>query len=397
MIIDKQHLYRFPWSKTDNPGAWIEVTDECDLECQGCYRQKLEGHRPLEIIKEEINACIELTNCDCITISGGEPLLYPQLVEVVDFVSSKKVKPIIFSNGEKLTRSLAVELKKAGLAKFHFHVDSAQNRPEWKNHSEIELNDLRQKYADFLWNLGGVQCGFHTTVYRANLNYIPQIVRWCQNNIHKVQHISFIAYRAIPIDQNLQIIVGDQTIDPKSLNNSAPHSDEITITSEEMYQKIRKNFPDLFACAYLNGSTKFNTFKFLIISHVGSKKDCYGSLGAKSVEIAQIFFHLFFGRYFVFLRKPIIGKKIFLLSVFDKRVRTALKRFLIICLKNPLKMFGKTYIQSIHLQQPNEIIDGVINLCDDCVNMMVYKGELINSCRLDEYRLYGEPFSIKKI
>ncbi len=396
MIFEKGLLYRFPWSKTDNPGAWVEVTDKCDLECQGCYRLQIEGHRALDNIKEDIMACKKLTNCDCITISGGEPLLYPQIIEVVDFVKRNRIKPIIFTNGEKLTRRLAAELKKAGVVKFHFHIDSGQNRPEWTKKSEPELNELRQRYADLLWDLGGVQCGFHTTIYRKNLKYIPQVVNWCMNNTHKVQHMSFIAFRAIPIDKNIRIIVNNQTIDPKLLNNSTSQYDEINITTEEMYEKIYEEFPDLIPSAYLNGSTKYDTFKFIIISNFGSKKTNYGVLGAKTIELAQVFYHILYGKYFAFLKKPIIGKKIFLLFFIDKRIRVALKHFLIACIKNPLEILNKVYVQSIHLQQPNEIIDGKINLCDDCVNMMVYRGNLINSCRLDEYRIYGDSFSITK-
>jgi hypothetical protein len=36
-------------------------------------------------------------------------------------------------------------------------------------------------------------------------------------------------------------------------------------------------------------------------------------------------------------------------------------------------------------------MDGFKNLCDGCINMMIYKGKLINSCRLDEFRLFGAP------
>ena len=31
-------MYRIPWTKHDNPNGWIEVTTECQLDCQGCYR-----------------------------------------------------------------------------------------------------------------------------------------------------------------------------------------------------------------------------------------------------------------------------------------------------------------------------------------------------------------------
>ena len=35
MTLEKRELYRFPWSKNDNPIAWLEVTDICDLHCEG--------------------------------------------------------------------------------------------------------------------------------------------------------------------------------------------------------------------------------------------------------------------------------------------------------------------------------------------------------------------------
>jgi len=106
MTIEREKLYRFPWSKTDNPGGWVEVTDMCDLFCPGCYRHRLEGHRPLEEVKNDIIACQRMTNCDRIAISGGEPLLYPNLIEVVEFISSQRMKPMLLTNGEKLTWEL---------------------------------------------------------------------------------------------------------------------------------------------------------------------------------------------------------------------------------------------------------------------------------------------------
>ncbi|MDP3912138.1 MAG: hypothetical protein Q8R96_00145 [Bacteroidota bacterium] len=50
--------------------------------------------------------------------------LYPAIIEVVAYISSLKIKPIIFSNGERLTPELLLKLKKAGLAKMHLHIDS---------------------------------------------------------------------------------------------------------------------------------------------------------------------------------------------------------------------------------------------------------------------------------
>jgi MoaA/NifB/PqqE/SkfB family radical SAM enzyme len=176
MNLDRRKLYRFPWSKTDNPGAWVEVTDDCDLTCEGCYRHRLQGHRPLEAVKDDILAGQRLTRCDSMAIAGGEPLIYPHIVEVVDFIAKRGLKPVILTNGEKLTPDLALTLKKAGLAKVHFHVDSGQERSAWKDKNEKDINRLRQHYADLLWELDKVQCGFNVTVYRRTLQYLPDIV-----------------------------------------------------------------------------------------------------------------------------------------------------------------------------------------------------------------------------
>jgi len=59
--------------------------------------------------------------------------------------------------------------------------------------------------------------------------------------------------------------------------------------------------------------------------------------------------------------------------------------------RNPLRFLDGIYLQSISLQQPNELVEGEANLCDGCMNMMMYQGELIHSCRLDEYRMFGGP------
>jgi organic radical activating enzyme len=395
-MIAREKLYRFPWSKTDNPGGWVEVTDNCNLNCTGCYRNKIEGHRNVDAIKKDIDDLIRFTNCDSICVAGGEPLGYPQIVEVVRYISSKKVKPMISSNGVFLTPELARDLRDAGLAKIHFHIDSTQNRPGWEGKSEIELNELRLFYADLLWKTKKIQCGYHVTITRSSIKYIPEILKWGQQNIKKVHHISFLAFRAVVNDPEYILVANGKVIDHEKSFGYNPTPDEVNITTEELYEYVLKENVNLRPSAYLNGTTAHETYKFLIIVNVGSTGKHLGVLGAKTMELSQAFYHLFNGRYFAFLQNPNPGKILFLASFFDKEVRKTFASYLKSSLKNPLRLFNKIYLQSIHLQQPSEIINGRINLCDDCVNMLVYKGQLINACRLDEYRMFGGPMEVIK-
>lgn len=393
MSLDRSRIFKLPWSKSDNPGAWVEVTDICNLNCPGCFRKTLEGHRPLEVVKQEILKCKDLTNCSRISISGGEPLIYPEIIEVVRFIREQGLSPCMLTNGTELTPDFVKELRDAGLFQFYFHVDSGQNRPGWEGKTELEMNELRQFYIDMVAKVGKIQSGFNITIRRANLSSIGDIVKWFRANISKANHLSLIVCRGIPQISNYKYSINGKNIDPKSLPHYCIDQDEINITTDEMYDLMEREFDNLIPCAYLNGTANVDTFKFLIILNIGTDKKIYGQMGPKSMELYQYLHHYFKKTYCAIVPKT--GKKIFALSLFDRHIRQALFNFLKSFLANPTILFKKFHIQELLLQQPYEILEGENNMCDGCVNMMLYKGKLINSCRLDEYRILGGPVVIE--
>jgi len=393
MPIDRKRLYKLPWSKADNPGAWVEVTDACDMTCPGCYRHRLEGHRPLDEIEDDILLCRRLTNCGRISIAGGEPLIYPRIVEVVDFIRRNGMQPVIFSNGRSFSPELAERLRRAGLRQIFFHVDSGQDRPGWQGRSESGLNELRQRYADMVFDLGGVQCGFNATLTRRTLPEVPAILEWVRANIAKVQNVSLIALRGLDLSPGKRYMAEGRIIDTSRWRSGAADSREITMTSEEIYEVVERAFPDTRPAAYLGGTARPETHKFLIILYLGSPHGVFGTVGPKTVEMNEGWTHLRTGRYMAGFARPRIGKRIFLLAGADREIRRALVRYLRAGLGRPARLFDPLYIQCVNIQQPNEILDGEINLCDGCLNQMAYHGELIPSCQLDEYRLYGGPIT----
>jgi len=396
MKLDREKMYNFPWTRTDNPGAWIEVTDICNLSCPGCFRSNnLEGHRPLETIKEEILQCIEMTNCSRISISGGEPLLYPDILEVVRFIASHKIKCVVLSNAELLTPDFVKKFKEAGLFQFFLHVDGGQNRPGWLNKTESEINELRQYYVDMIHGVGGIKCGFNLTIRRSNLSEVPDIVRWFFSNIDRVNHLSLIAFRGIPIDIADYISgEGQKTginIFPDALNLDEKNN----ISSNELFDIIDSNFEHVYPAAYLKGTLKKDSFKLLSSCNIGSKRQIYGTIGAKALETHQLLNHKIRGKYDLSVVN--FGKLTFLMAFIDKEVRKALGRYLKAVLRNPIRLFEKMYIQSLNIQQPFEILSHGLNLCDGCMNLMPFKGEMINSCRYDEYRMLGAPIDYSRI
>src|SRR5208337_2267917 len=122
-----ENYYRLPWNLADNAITWLEPTTKCNMNCEGCYREKGD-HRPLDSVIKELEGIKQVRRTDGISIAGGEPLMYPDLLNLVRYVASQGWKPIIITNGTLLTPELIKDLKEAGLVGFTVHIDSHQGR-----------------------------------------------------------------------------------------------------------------------------------------------------------------------------------------------------------------------------------------------------------------------------
>lgn len=395
MTLDKRDLYRLPWSMNDNPIAWLEVTDICNIKCEGCYRQTMTGHKTLAQLKEEVDFFCKWRNPDNFSIAGGEPLIHPDIVELVAYIASKGVKPVILTNAYALNPEILKKLKKAGLAGFTIHIDSHQNRPHWRDKTEAGLNELRQKCADMIAAEGGMYLIFNSTVYPSSFAEIPDVVRWGQANIDKVNGLVFITYRTATTDDNVALNALDKQVDMSKLSYTRDSFNEAFVTSPEVYELIHQNFPEYDASGYLGGSIKHDSFKWLIGAQVGGKQKMYGSVGKQTMEIAQTGHHFFTGTYLAYLSQAAIGGKIFLLAPWDRTLRKAWKNRFDFVLRHPLRLFEKIYVQSIGIiQAPDILPDGRADMCDSCPDITIYDGKFINSCRMDEYRLFGGFVSV---
>ncbi|HUT21661.1 MAG TPA: radical SAM protein [Anaerolineae bacterium] len=390
MALQKRDLYRFPWSKNDNPIAWLEITDVCNLRCEGCYRQKMTGHKPLEQIQDEVLFFKQWRNPDNVSIAGGEPLLHPEIVDVVAFIAENGIKPILLTNGMGLNPQVVRELKRAGLSGFTIHVDSHQSRPGWEDEGEAEHNALRQEYADMIAAQGGLITIFNSTVYPSTYQEIPDVVHWGREHVDRVHGLVFITYRTFATDSAIAMDAAGEQVDASQLGYSSEHFDQAFVTSPEVYQIIKEHLSQYEPSGYLGGTAVHDSYKWLAGAVIGSRKATYGSIGPKTMELAQAGHHLLYGTYLAYLTRANMGPLMFLMSPWDAAMRQAARRWLADVVRHPRRLFERVGVQSIGIiQAPDVQPNGQADMCDSCPDMTVWDGNLINSCRMDEYRLYG--------
>ncbi|MDP2925059.1 MAG: radical SAM protein [Nanoarchaeota archaeon] len=375
--IDIQNLYRVPWSKNDNPNAWIEITTSCNLKCPGCYRgchlsTNKSEHKPLEEIKNEVLLLKKIRNCHSLIISGGEPLTHPEILKIVEFVKQQQLNPVIITNGTLINKEILKNLKTSGLIGLIIRIDSLRDsNSESFSKDEIELNQLRQKYADLVYSIGGLSLGFTCVISKKNLPQIPDIIKWVQENNKKVDILILIAKRDVMFSKNQKINKKDWVYLP------------------EICEEISKKIPELSYSAYLGSEKEDETIRWLFSFWLSLDKKILGYLDKRVPEICYMFYHLKNGRYYYILekRKGLIHLfKIIPLAIINKSLRAISKSYLMETLKNPLKIFKKSHLQIICIIQPPSSTEGERDICDSCPDATLYNGKLYASCILEEIK-----------
>ena len=103
----------------------ISITEECPNRCIHCALPDSGDRASLspEEVKDVIDQVIDM-GTTLIIFDGGEPMMYPDLVEVVEHVDPDKAISTAFTSGTGLTPEKAVSLKDAGLFAVNVSLDS---------------------------------------------------------------------------------------------------------------------------------------------------------------------------------------------------------------------------------------------------------------------------------
>ncbi|UCC83781.1 MAG: radical SAM protein [Gemmatimonadota bacterium] len=387
--LDHNSLYRLPWTLPDNAISWLEPTAACNLYCEGCYRTNdPKSHKPLDEVAKELDVFMRLRKTDGISVAGGDPLCHPEATEIVAMIAERGLKPILNTNGLALSRELLTEMKRAGLWGLTLHIDSKQRRPHWRGKSEVELNELRLEYAQLIGEVGGLSCAFNSTVYEDTMESVPDVVAWGAQHIDIVHVLVFIAFRAALINGDFDYYVRGERIEFDDIRYAAEGQPRVDILSTDILATIQDRFPDFRPCAYLNGTEKPDSFKWLLTGRLGTKGQVHGCVGPRFMELAQVSHHLRHGRYLAYSSPRVhrSGRSMLAVAPLDRGIARAGFAYL----RNPLRLLRRLHYQSVMIIQPIDVLpDGRQNMCDGCPDMTVWDGRLAWSCRLEEPMNFG--------
>jgi radical SAM protein with 4Fe4S-binding SPASM domain len=106
--------------------SW-NVTRECNMKCSHCYinatEKKLDNELTTQEAKNLMDQICQVSK-PLLILSGGEPLLRPDIFELIQYGSSKGLKMGLGSNGSLIDDAVAGKLKAAGIATVSISLDS---------------------------------------------------------------------------------------------------------------------------------------------------------------------------------------------------------------------------------------------------------------------------------
>ena len=149
------------WS-TDHPVlAHVIPMRRCNLSCAYCNEyDDFSKPVPLETMYERLDRLAAL-GTTIITISGGEPLLHPDLDAIIARVRKRGMIAGLITNGYLLTRERIERLNRAGLEHLQISIDNVQ--PDDISKKSLKVLDkklqLLAEHAEFHVNINSVVGG----------------------------------------------------------------------------------------------------------------------------------------------------------------------------------------------------------------------------------------------
>jgi radical SAM protein with 4Fe4S-binding SPASM domain len=173
--------------------SW-NLTRKCNLKCPHCYinatTQELKNELTTEESKNLIDQICEVSR-PLLILSGGEPLLRPDVYELVRYGASKGLKMGLGSNGSLIDAIAAKRLKDAGIETVSISLDS--HIPE--QHDEFRgVGGSWEKSVGAIKALqeNGVLVQVNTTLTQQNCDQIDDIMSLAENLGVENFHLFFL-------------------------------------------------------------------------------------------------------------------------------------------------------------------------------------------------------------
>ena len=171
--------------------AYILLLMDCNQDCLFCSVPKKDKY----LTKEEIIRKIDKYSSekyDQVTITGGEPTLHPDLLDVVSYVKSKNMSCRVVTNGNKLDQELIDKLIKSGVdyIAISIHTFDKELAKKLSDYEDYDIDKIL-KSVDYILTKTRIPLYINITVTKLNYKKIPDMCKVISEKYRNVHLINF--------------------------------------------------------------------------------------------------------------------------------------------------------------------------------------------------------------
>lgn len=377
----KLAAWRLPWEGEWVPHGLLDILRGCNLSCRACYNAPGAQIKSMEQVREEFDVLARSRRLDSVGLVGGEPLLHPQLADIIHMIKSAGVSVEMFTNGLLLDEQRLAQLKAAGLDAMFLHIDAHQNRPDLPQETG-RLSELWSAKAAAV-AAAGIEVGLAITAYPDAPEQIDEAVQFVLDSTN-VDYLLVTLHRDV---QSMGELTGDLSagISAKAASRAKPTNTN-GLTNEFVFERMQKRL-GLLPFAYLGSNVDADDPRWLtyvIGASVGGGRPAVWSM-LKASATERLFVRLFrrlHGRYPFYLKQTPGRFRIQLLlnALTGGRLRGDLALL--------AQSFGRRRVlktKRILFQSPAQLAEsGQLIHCSHCPDATVRHGRLIPVCISDQ-------------
>ena len=190
--------------------AW-ETTRNCNLACVHCRAAATRG--PFEGELDTPNAFklldqIAKVGSPIIILTGGEPLLRPDIFDIASYGTAKGLRMVMAPNGTLITRENAEKMADSGIKRISASLDGATKESHDKFRGVEGAFEGALRGIEYV-KKAGIDFQINTTITKSNLDQIPKILELAES-LGAVAHHIFLL---VPTGRGKYIV--DQAINAK--------------------------------------------------------------------------------------------------------------------------------------------------------------------------------------
>lgn len=170
---------------------YFEITSKCNGKCSYCYNNSSQDgrHIPVETIMDTMKQAYQINPNMSFVFSGGEPLLHPNLLEILNFANVHNLNSTVITNASLIgAKSFALALNKCNI---QVTLESLNQKEHDLIRGLCSFDNIRnlQKTIPNVFKLKRI---LRVNLTRNNIEYIKEFAEFAIKNEFNVLSFGFL-------------------------------------------------------------------------------------------------------------------------------------------------------------------------------------------------------------